>query len=51
MADFEKMYYKLFNSMTDVLELIREKKYLKAEETIISAQRTAEEMYIDEDAE
>ncbi len=46
MADFEKMYFCLFNHITDALELLGNLDCKKAEELLKSAQQEAEEIYI-----
>ena len=46
MPDYEKMYYLLFNAITDALEQIESQNYGNAKAQLISAQQKAEEIYI-----
>ncbi len=43
---YEKMYYKLFNAVTDVMELMEQQKYQEALTLLEQASREAEEIYI-----
>lgn len=43
---YEKLYYQLFNAITDALSSIKEQNYGTARDTLISAQQVAEEMFI-----
>ena len=47
-ADCEKMYYLLFNAITDAIEKIKQKDYSSAETTLISSQQEAEDIYIEQ---
>ena len=47
MEVYQKMYYLLFNAITDALEQLDAQNYGEAKETLISAQQKAEEIYID----
>ena len=47
MASFRKLYYFLYNQMTDALEAIEKQKYVQAADILKSAQITAEEIYMD----
>ena len=47
MEVYQKMYYLLFNAITDALEQMDAQNYGEAKETLISAQQKAEEIYID----
>lgn len=51
MADFEKLYYFMFNAVTDALELIDAKEYGSAREELKKAQLKAEALYISSDEE
>ena len=57
MVDYKKMYFKLFNAITDAIEEIKEiqekgeDNYCKAIEILILAQQKTEEMYIEADGE
>ena len=57
MVDYKKMYFKLFNAITDAINAIsemrlnREEKYERAIEILIKVQRETEEMYMDADGE
>ena len=44
--DYQKMYTTLFNAITDALSQIETQNYGDVEETLISAQQKAEEIYI-----
>ncbi len=50
MPDYRKMYFKLFNSLTDVLEELKKHNYGNAEEILRNVQRATEEDYIDNEA-
>ena len=43
---YKKMYLRLFNRVTDAIELIKEGKGAQAEELLIAAQQETEEIYI-----
>lgn len=46
MSDFQKMYSKLFNAITDAAESIQQGHYDIAKEILIRAQQETEEIYI-----
>ena len=46
MTNFRKLYFKLFAAMADAVELMEQKKYEQAMQTLIRAQQEAEERYI-----
>ena len=46
MEVYQKMYYLLFNAITDALGPMDAQNYGEAKETLISAQQKAEEIYI-----
>lgn len=46
MTDFEAMYYLLFNSVTDALELLSAARPKEAARALKTAQRLCEEKYI-----
>ncbi len=46
MTDYQKMYTKLFNAVTDALEKIEAQNYGDAKALLIAAQQKAEEMYV-----
>ncbi len=46
MQNYEKLYYLLFNAITDALEQMDAQNYGEAKKTLISAQQKAEEIYI-----
>ena len=46
MVDYKTLYALLFNAMTDALEQIDARNYGEASETLIAAQRKAEDIYI-----
>lgn len=48
MPDYEKLYYLLFNAVTDALEDIEERNYGVAEKRLKAAQREAEEIYVED---
>ena len=50
MPDYKKMYFKLFNSLTDVIEELEKHNYGKAGEILRNAQRATEEDYINNEA-
>lgn len=45
--DYKKLYFHLFNAVTDALQAIEQKNYGQAEALLTAAQRDAEEMYMD----
>ena len=47
MEVYQKMYYLLFNAITDALEQLDAQNYGEAKKSLISAQQKAEEIYID----
>lgn len=48
MPDYEKMYYSLFNSITDALSELENHHYSTVEQILKAAQQNSEEMYMDE---
>ena len=46
---YKKMYYTLFNSITDALQAMKEQNYGLAREIMEKAQQEAEEIFIDGD--
>lgn len=48
---YKQLYFYLFNRITDSIELLSSGEVYKAAEALISAQQTAEEMYIDKTAD
>jgi len=46
---YQKMYYKLFNAMTDALQAMEAQNYGVAREIIETAQQQAEEIFLDEE--
>ena len=44
---YKKMYYALFNAITDSLEQMKEKNYGQAEAILKDAQRRAERLYME----
>ena len=51
MENFPKYYTRLFNGITDALEALQERNYIKAEDILIRAQQDAEEMYLSDGEE
>ena len=47
MTDYKKLYYTLFNRITDALEELEQRDYGQAAETLKSAQLETEELYIE----
>lgn len=47
--DYSKLYYTLFNAITDALEQIEQQNIGTARAILIAAQRKTEEMYITEE--
>lgn len=45
---YQKMYYKLFNAMTDAIQAIKEQNYGMARELMETAQQEAEEIFLDD---
>lgn len=50
-ADYKKMYFKLFNVLTDAAEAIEKGEVLRAYGIICRAQQDAEDIYIEEGSE
>ena len=50
---YRKMYYTLFNAITDALEAMEQQNYGQARARLIATQQQSEEIYLDgdEDAE
>ena len=49
---YSKMYYRLFNAVTDALEEMAQQNYGAARQILVAAQRDCEEIYLDgEEAE
>lgn len=48
MPNFEKMYYQLFNAITDSIEETEKMNFGQAKSILIQAQQKCEEMYISE---
>ena len=47
--DYKKLYFHLFNAVTDALQAITQQNYGQAAALLISAQQETEEMYMDEE--
>lgn len=45
-ADYRKMYYTLFNIITDAIQNIEQQNYDEAKNLLIRAQQDAEELFI-----
>ena len=48
MPNYEKMYFQLFNAVTDALEEAEEMNFGKMKAILIQAQQNCEELYISE---
>lgn len=46
MEDYKKMYFGLFNAVSDAIVEIEERNYGAAKKLLVQAQRTAEEQYL-----
>lgn len=44
---YKKMYYQLFNAITDALDALAQKNYGQAEELLKAAQQASEEFYLE----
>ena len=51
MPDYEKMYYRLFNVLSDIARALENDKILEAYGLIMKAQTDTEAMYLDADSE
>ena len=49
MVNYEKLYYRLFNVLTDAITAIEEGQYTAAVEILKQAQIDAEDLYMQED--
>lgn len=47
--DYEKLYFHLFNAVTDALRAIEQQNYGQASATLMAAQQETEELYMDEE--
>ena len=45
--EYDKLYYLLFNAITDAVELLRQGDAEEAEASLIRAQQTAEELFME----
>ena len=48
-AMYRKMYYTLFNAITDALSAMEQQNYGQARELLIAAQQQSEEIFMDSD--
>ena len=46
---YKKLYFHLFNAVTDALQAIEQQNYGQAAALLVTAQQETEEMYMDED--
>ena len=46
--DYKKLYFHLFNAVTDALRAMEQQNYGQAAALLIAAQQETEEMYMDE---
>ena len=46
---YQRMYYKLFNAMTDAIKAVKEQNYGVACDIMQKAQQEAEEIFLDEE--
>lgn len=51
MPDFERMYFKLFNALTDVITALEENKVVEAYKISVAAQQESEQIYIGEESD
>lgn len=51
MVDYQKLYSKLFNAITDALEQLSRQNIGSARDILIRAQQEAEEIYLEEETE
>jgi len=49
MPDYKKMYFTLFNAVTDAIEKLDDYEIKPAKEILVNAQNNTEDMYIEED--
>lgn len=49
--DYRKLYFHLFNAVSDALQAIEQQNYGQASAILITAQQETEEMYLDEEDE
>jgi len=49
--DYKKLYFHLFNAVSDALQAIEQQNYGQASAILIAAQQETEEMYMDEEEE
>ena len=48
---YRKMYYTLFNAVTDALEAMEQQNYGQARELLMAAQQQSEEIFMDSEEE
>ena len=48
---YRKMYYTLFNAITDALEAMEQQNYGQARAVLMAAQQQSEEIYLDSEDE
>ena len=47
--DYSKLYFHLFNAVTDALQAMEQQNYGQASSILMSAQQETEEMYLDDE--
>ena len=47
--DYKKLYFHLFNAVTDSLQAMEQQNYGQASSILMSAQQETEEMYLDDE--
>ena len=47
--DYKKLYFHLFNAVTDALQAMEQQNYGQASSILMSAQQETEEMYLDDE--
>ena len=49
--DYKKLYFYLFNAVTDALQAIEQQNYGQASAILMAAQQETEEMYLDDETQ
>lgn len=51
MPDFERMYFKLFNALSDIIIALEENRIVEAYKLSVTAQQESEKIYIGEESD
>ena len=51
MPDFERMYFRLFNALSDIINALEENRTVEAYKLAVAAQQESEKIYIGEETD